>query len=345
MKIDADFTGGNIKVISFENDVALIERDLRETEGDWFYWAFHVSGAAGKTITFDFQGKRHVAYYGPAVSHDLLTWRWLGEQTDNSEFTYTFQKNEDSVFFAHHMLYHPQRFLDFTKEKQITVGELCVTPKKRSVPYIKIGNGNVHIILTARHHACESPGNYVLEGFLDEYLRNPIPDTQIFCVPFVDYDGVVDGDQGKRRSPHDHNRDYHKSYKPIHCTVAEIRNYIDSNKIDYGFDFHAPGSFSGINDIFHIFTQNKDELCSAFIKTLQKKMTEHAECYKKLEIVHYNAGYLLPTFANYINSVSSNTFAAIFEIPYFGENDNIFSEQNAKLLGRCMCLTLKESLC
>ncbi len=75
------------------------------------------------------------------------------------------------------------------------------------VPYITLGEGSKSVILTARHHACESTGNYVLEGMLEELLRHPLPDTTVFCVPFVDYDGVIRGDQGKSREPHDHNRD------------------------------------------------------------------------------------------------------------------------------------------
>ena len=58
------------------------------------------------------------------------------------------------------------------------------------------GDGNQSVILTSRHHACESTGTYVLEGVLAELIENPIPDTKVFCVPFVDYEGVIRGDQG-----------------------------------------------------------------------------------------------------------------------------------------------------
>lgn len=32
---------------------------------------------------------------------------------ENDSFTYTFSKGEDRVYFAHHMLYHPNRFFSF----------------------------------------------------------------------------------------------------------------------------------------------------------------------------------------------------------------------------------------
>lgn len=65
--------------------------------------------------------------------------------------------------------------------------------------------------MTARHHACESTGNYVLEGVLEELIKSLPNNLSVMCVPFVDYDGVVNGDQGKNRFQHDHNRDYDKN--------------------------------------------------------------------------------------------------------------------------------------
>ena len=79
------------------------------------------------------------------------------------------------------------------------------------------------MILTSRHHACESTGSYVLEGVLDGLLQHPMENLQVICVPFVDYDGVVDGDQGKYRLPRDHECDYGRDVPPIYPETAAIR--------------------------------------------------------------------------------------------------------------------------
>ncbi len=51
--IDADFPGGNIVVDSIHRDTVFIQQDLRDTEGNWFYWYFRVGrSAAGKTFLF-----------------------------------------------------------------------------------------------------------------------------------------------------------------------------------------------------------------------------------------------------------------------------------------------------
>ena len=45
LRIDADFPGGNIIVDGIEGDTAFLRPNLRDTQGDWFCWAFRVRGA------------------------------------------------------------------------------------------------------------------------------------------------------------------------------------------------------------------------------------------------------------------------------------------------------------
>jgi len=66
------------------------------------------------------------------------------------------------------------------------------------------------VYLTARHHAGETPGSWVLDGLLrsvagDERLRSEIV---WWAVPFVNFDDVVIGSYGKDPFPHDCNRGY-----------------------------------------------------------------------------------------------------------------------------------------
>ena len=105
MRIHSDFTGGNIVVdrMDTENNTVYLERDLRDTEGDWFYWAFCAEGAAGETWTFRFPSAHRVGRFGAAVSRDLAAWHW-SESGIGDTFTYTFAEDEDRVYFAHNML-------------------------------------------------------------------------------------------------------------------------------------------------------------------------------------------------------------------------------------------------
>ena len=55
--VDAELPAGNIIVNSVEGDSVSVRQDLRDTNKDWFYWAFRVKGAAGRTLRFKFTDK------------------------------------------------------------------------------------------------------------------------------------------------------------------------------------------------------------------------------------------------------------------------------------------------
>jgi hypothetical protein len=226
----------------------------------------------------------------------LKTWKWLGECGEN-QFTYTFGANETKVYFAHDMLYHPDRFFAFAAERGITTNEWCKSKRGRTVPYFSLGNGDRKIVLTARHHACESTGSYVLEGVLDELLCSPLENTEILCVPFVDLDGVLDGDQGKERAPFDHNRDYKEGQPSIYPETAAIRKYTQENGCQYAFDFHSPWHVGGSNDhafiVHKLFT--KTDRLHAFGALLEGEITPAAFAYKTQDDLLFMSEWNLPS--------------------------------------------------
>lgn len=357
MYIHENFIGGNIKVIKQDKNIFFLDNNLRDTTSDWFYWAFCVEGAAGQTLTFQFRDTR-LGYWGPAVSHDLLYWEWLGTK-DSDCFTYSFRAEEDKVYFAHHMLYHPERFEAFAAERGLKVKTLAVSEKGRKIPYIELNNpktyteGNTKkIILTARHHACESTGNYILEGILDELARNPIEGYSIMSVPFVDYDGVIDGDQGKNRYPHDHNRDYTPDIQAIYASVAAIRKFIAEENVVFGFDFHAPFHSGGVRDTCFIVQKSKKDLSklNRFGELFEACVNEEASQKEIFRYKHENDyppdfGWNksdAPTFAFYVMEKETAELAFTLETAYFGTSDNIFASEKVVETGRCFAKALRK---
>ncbi len=90
--IDTNYPGGNVIVDRIEGETVYLCPDLRDTEGWWFYWNFQVTGASGRTLTFQFNGRNPISVRGPAVSTDGgATWTWLGtEKVRGTAFTYAF---------------------------------------------------------------------------------------------------------------------------------------------------------------------------------------------------------------------------------------------------------------
>lgn len=338
MNIHSHFTGGNIVVDRMESNTVYLERDLRDTEGDWFYWAFCVEGAAGRTLTFTFPSKHRVGRFGAAISHDLADWHW-SESGNGNTFTYTFAEGENKVYFAHNMLYHPDRFHAFCTRMGLAQEVFCHSVKGRDLPAVRFGTGDKWILLTARHHACEATGSYVLEG-VTETLIGLLPAAySVLIVPFVDYDGVIDGDQGKNRRPYDHNRDYTDT--PIYEVVEKMMAFGRENDLRYTFDFHSPWHMGKQND--YVFFSRSTEAMEPFADRFGEYLKQETATSE----LKYTGGWDVgpneawnnensPNSKNYFSKQPSVRLSITTETPYFGVTDGTgkISQQAMLELGR-----------
>ena len=345
IRIHNEFIGGNVEVIKQIGQDFYMRNELRDTIHDWFYWAFCVEGAEGQTLTFHV-GHKRIGYWGPAVSHDLKTWHWLDTGINDDVFTYQFGKDEHRVYFAHHMLYNPDRFPTLLEQHGLAVSELCKSQKGRPVPYVTVGEGERTILLTARHHACESTGSYVLEGVLDALLQKPIPNTRVICVPFVDYDGVIDGDQGKGRVPHDHNRDYID--EPIYPEVRAIRALLDRYGCHFGTDFHSPWHLGKENDAI-IVVRNMNEKLDRFDRfsdLLAAAITKDSMDYQKENDHPPCMGWNQPSpnCAYVTNCRPECDLAFSLETAYCGTEENKVTAERLLALGHCFARAMKAYL-
>ncbi|NLF21882.1 MAG: peptidase M14 [Lentisphaerae bacterium] len=255
--IDRDFPGGNILVESIGDDAVILHPDMRDTEGGWFYWAFRLRGAAGRTLDVRFAPNTPIGMMGPAISADGgVTWRWGNESFTNDSFKLTVPADEDELLVAFAPLY-TQSHLDRFLAARASVGGwqrhvLCRTRKGRDVEWLALGapatTAAHRVVFTARHHCCEMIANYAMEGIIDGVLADDATGDWLrrqvaFCfIPFADKDGVEDGDQGKNRRPRDHNRDY--IGESMHVETAAIREFLPRwggpNGVTAAIDLHCP---------------------------------------------------------------------------------------------------------
>ena len=255
MKISQDFVCGNIQVLKIEGDDITVEPEVRG-DAPYFYWCFSVEGAEGRTLHFHFPSDTRVGFMGAAVSHDMISWEWSNSRTDepNGEgFTYTFGEDEHLVYFAHNMVYTPHRLDLVLEELGLQKEVFCTGYQGSDVPSFTVGEGEKTVLITSRQHACESPGTYVLEGIVRAFLESPLPHIKLLVVPFVDYEGVIRGDAGKDRKPHDHNRDYNFSEPALYPETGRIRALAEEGKILTAIDLHAPHHSGMMNDYPYIF--------------------------------------------------------------------------------------------
>jgi len=339
--VSEDFTGGNITVLEITENKVEVRINYRDS-APWCYWAFNVTGAAGKTIIFNFN-EDAVGYFGAAVSYDLKKWHWShpneyrSDTKERESFTYTFGPDENEVYFAHNMLYNPSNFenVDFM-DKFILCNDLDDIP----VPMATMGEGEKVILMTARHHACEAPANYILEGALKELYENPIDGYRIVTVPFVDMKGVVCGDQGKGRKPHDHNRDYNDN--SIYPTVRAIKELLDKENVKCVFDFHSPCHLGNGNDstsLVNAYESMRDEM-KELSRLFASEITE--DCFKFRDgRITWRDEPLKGTFSAYSGSINTVDFVCTIENPYFGEPDNIMTQEKYLSTGRAFARAMK----
>lgn len=278
VRVRADFPGGNVLVREQSGRTVAIAPDLRNGS-PWFYWNFEATASQPGPVQFKFPAEcgAQITPHGPAYSLDGgISWRWLGAKSftpfemrppDGSPpagdaFVFTFDSDNSAVRFSTGVPYLQSHLDGFLKRHEgnphLFKQVLTQSAKGRNVEYLRIGTkpeGLQHVLFTARSHACEAMASYVLEGFMQEALSDS-PFAREFrnryflhVVPFLDKDGVEEGDQGKNRRPHDHNRDY--GHNGIYPEIRAVKALADREQVQFGVDFHCPTLRMDIHQDFY----------------------------------------------------------------------------------------------
>ena len=370
IEIDAQYPGGNIVVERIEADRVYLRPDLRDTNGWWFFWNFRVRSAAGRTLTFCFTGNNPIGVRGPAVSTDGgRSWSWLGaDNVKDASFAYSFSERHDEVRFCFAVPYQEEdlrRFLASHRgNSYLLVQELCKSRKGRSVERLHVGaiDGDPahRIVMTARHHACESMANYVMEGFVEAALDDTEEgrwfqeNIEVLAIPFVDKDGVEDGDQGKNRKPHDHNRDYKGD--SIYPSVAAIRTFVPTwskGRLSIVMDLHCPWIRGSHNEVIYMVGSSDRAMWrqQAALGKILQELQRGPLVYRAAD--NLAVGTAWNTRKNYGDLMSCSRWAAqiegirlatSFEIPYANAAGCPVDANTARAFGRDLARAVRQYL-
>ncbi len=358
MDISNGIPGGNIKVVSVDGKSALLDVELRDTEGDWFYWAFRAKFPEPGVYEFKFVRPNKVGTRGPAVSCDGgRNWRWLAPQghPGHQSFRYEFKGGDGDVLFCMGMRYLQQDFDRFKQElasPYLKSRELCKSRKGRSVELTEVREGapKYRILLTSRHHAGEMMATRALEGILravcadTEFGREFRRTAVLYAVPFVDKDGVEDGDQGKKRRPHDHARDYGAA--PIYPEVRAIQSLIQTEKPVFILDLHCPWIRGGDSNErpYMVGTANAgmSRAMERFGTILEAESRPEVP-YRKADNIPFGTGW--NKAENYTQGMTVKHFAQdlpyvacaqTLEIPFANFGDRTVDHASMMLFGECI---------
>jgi len=368
--VDASFPGGNIILQKIAGDDVYVRQDLRDTRGHWFWWHFRVRGAKGRTQIFHFAKGNVIGVRGPAVSTDGGgAWTWLGRKAvKEASFRYTFAEDARDVRFCFAMPYFAadlRKFLKrYAKHPNLRVGTLCKTRKGRKVERLHVGKLNGEpshrVLITCRHHACECMASYSIEGVIEAALGDTDDDrwfrkhVELMIIPFMDKDGVEDGDQGKNRKPHDHNRDYRgRSIYPSVRALRELVPQWSAGRLTASFDLHCPHIRGKHNEVIYMVgSQSKaiwQQQC-AFGKILESIRTGPLPYRAKDNLPfgqgwntarNYGAGKSCSRWAGELEGVR---LATSFEIPYANAGGRPVTAESARAFGRDLARALRRYL-
>lgn len=360
VRVDCDFPGGNIVLEGIEGDVVRLRPDRRDTAGWWFYWYYRVRGVTGRTLRFEFTDGQPVGVRGPAVSTDEgQTWQWLGRNHgDNRSFSFRFPTKHDEVQFAFTIPYVQadwQAFLAKHKgNARMRPDVLCRSRKGRPVECLYVGmpdrQPQHRVLVTARNHACETMASFAIEGLLQAVLADDTDDArwlsenvELLVVPFVDRDGVEDGDQGKNRRPRDHNRDY--TGESIYRETAALRELApkwSDGKLHVTLDLHCPWIRGKHNEEIYIVGSSDERIWAEqqrFGKILEE-VRRGPLPYRAADNLPFGAAW--NTGTNYSKGTSCSRWAAglpsvklaaSFEIPYANARGVAVTADTARAFG------------
>lgn len=247
--VDLPFATGNGSATVTGHGV-VVDRDLRDSTGDRWYWHVRLRGRGPVRLRTARPGL--VGGFGPAISRDSgRTYSWLHDRYSIRRGFELDLCERSEALVAPTLPYGPDQLRSFLRRHRddLPVERLTRSEGGRDIPLVRLAaerRPRRRIVVTARHHACEAVGSLLFEAILGSVLdlrRDGVGwtlDTEIVAVPFVDVDGVVRGDQGKARLPHDHNRDYGDD-----CRYAGVRALRCASLFDglpcVALDLHTPG--------------------------------------------------------------------------------------------------------
>jgi hypothetical protein len=369
VRVDAHLPAGNIVCERTEGDRVYLRQERRGSTQWWFYWAFRVCGAEGRTLTFDFTDGEPVGTRGPAVSTDQgLAWRWLDKDFSKNSFSYTFSSTETEAWFSFGMVYTQRdwdRFLKrFAGSPSVKPGQLAVTRKGRPVETLRLGcvasEPRNRVLLTARHHSCEMMASYVLEGLIEGVLAGGENGTwlrenvEFLIVPFVDKDGVEDGDQGKARGPRDHNRDYDGA--SVHVETAALREQGPNwaaDALTMALDLHCPHIRGEYNEwVYQVGSSDtnlwlQQQAFGRVLETLRPNPLSYRQSNDLPSGKAWNTASNFSqglSFARWAASLPTVRFAGTFEIPYATANGTEVNVQSARDFGVNLAVALRQYL-
>ena len=199
------------------------------------------------------------------------------------------------------------------------------------------GSSRPGLYLIARQHSGETPGSWVLDGFLRRVATLGHAAPLVWAVPLSNIDGVEQGDYGKDNFPYDLNRAW--GVQPMrHETLViacDIREWTRRCRAVLGIDFHAPGACEteGIYTFHPRLDAFRRKEADRWAAAVQKALTREFAMERFASEATYPSRWETPNFGLHCYTAAGVEGLSL-ETPYSMIGDTILTRERYQEAGR-----------
>ena len=204
--------------------------------------------------------------------------------------------------------------------------------------YGQEGGSRPGLYLLARQHSGETPGSWVLDGFLRYTASLDKEAPLVWAVPFANIDGVEQGDYGKDNFPYDLNRAW--GAPPMRYETLVLKRDLARWKARcrpvLAIDFHAPGASE--NDGIYCFLQKpgvsleKYEEGKGWSDKIAAKLGPKFAAPSFGRIARYSSRWETANFTTFC-AAELDVCALSFETPYFSIKEHVLTMEDYREAG------------
>lgn len=200
------------------------------------------------------------------------------------------------------------------------------------------------IYIVARQHAGETPGSWVLDGFLRHWAQVRKGAYVIWAVPLADIDGVVRGHYGKDAYPYDLNRAW--GHPPMRHETLAIRHDVERWKARckpiLALDLHAPGACER-NGVYAYVSKDPNAPLAAeetkWCNVIQNELQAEFAAPDFRRVANYASRWETPGFATYMREAMGVPALSI-ETPYTHIGGTVLTPKSYREIGRRLALAI-----
>ncbi|MCU0519242.1 MAG: hypothetical protein MUF84_00910 [Anaerolineae bacterium] len=213
-------------------------------------------------------------------------------------------------------------------------------------PLLRLSNGygtdggqRPGLYLMARQHSGETPGSWVLDGFLRAMATFGVNAPLVWAIPLANIDGIEQGDYGKDNFPYDLNRAWGRP--PMRHEVLvfqrDLWRWRARCRPVLAIDFHAPGACEANGVYAYVPDPDTDrgahEVVLQWADWTGEALGTPYAAREFARVARYPSRWETPSFRSYLWS-QLGVPCITFETPYTLVGDNVLTQEDYREIGR-----------